>query len=196
MAKLWVEEKTLTAIGDAIRAKNGTSEKMSIPNGMVNAIQNIETGVQLTRTTNLLKDSRCAVHLNKTVSSNSIVDGNGRVVVAVPLALINPVKYDGGFTAVFRWRGLSADADYGNRIYGGTGETISAGKTYLANQSTVDEYGDFCSPPITFYGSGTYDQNTYAYVLLCRKTSVAITETDIENCILTVNEPIGYTSNN
>lgn len=44
MAKVFIEETSLTAIGDAIRAKTGGTEALSVPTGMVDAIASIETG--------------------------------------------------------------------------------------------------------------------------------------------------------
>ena len=43
MAKLFIEDTSLVAIGDAIRAKTGTEDLLS-PSGMVAAIEGIETG--------------------------------------------------------------------------------------------------------------------------------------------------------
>ena len=43
MSKLLIDETSLTSIGDAIRSKTGTSEKLSVPDGMVSAIQGITT---------------------------------------------------------------------------------------------------------------------------------------------------------
>ena len=40
-------DSDLTAVGDAIRSKGGTSEKLSFPSGMVSAISAISTGVEL-----------------------------------------------------------------------------------------------------------------------------------------------------
>lgn len=45
MSKLFIEDSTLSAIGDAIRAKDGSTAKMS-PAQMVTAIGNIETGIE------------------------------------------------------------------------------------------------------------------------------------------------------
>ena len=44
MAKIFIEETSLTAIGDAIREKTGSSELLTVPSGMVEAIAAIETG--------------------------------------------------------------------------------------------------------------------------------------------------------
>ena len=44
MSKLFIEDTSLTAIGDAIRAKGGTTELLSVPDGMVAAIAAIEAG--------------------------------------------------------------------------------------------------------------------------------------------------------
>ena len=39
-----IQESSLTALGDAIRAKGGTSDLLEFPTGMIDAINNIETG--------------------------------------------------------------------------------------------------------------------------------------------------------
>lgn len=44
MSKVFIEETSLTAIGDAIRAKTGSTELLSVPSGMVDAIASITTG--------------------------------------------------------------------------------------------------------------------------------------------------------
>lgn len=44
MSKVFIEEASLTAIGDAIRAKSGSTELLSVPTGMVDAITNLSTG--------------------------------------------------------------------------------------------------------------------------------------------------------
>lgn len=44
MAKIFIEESSLTAIADAIRAKTGSTEALTVPTGMVNAINSIESG--------------------------------------------------------------------------------------------------------------------------------------------------------
>lgn len=45
---LSIEDSTLTAIANAIRSKGGTSAKLSFPDGMVAALQNIETEATVT----------------------------------------------------------------------------------------------------------------------------------------------------
>lgn len=44
MARIFIEESSLTAIANAIRAKTGRADALTVPNGMVNAINSIETG--------------------------------------------------------------------------------------------------------------------------------------------------------
>lgn len=44
MSKVFIEEASLTAIGDAIRAKAGSTELLSVPTGMVDAITNLSAG--------------------------------------------------------------------------------------------------------------------------------------------------------
>ena len=44
MAKVFIEETSLTAIGNAIRAKTGGTEALTVPTGMVNAIASITGG--------------------------------------------------------------------------------------------------------------------------------------------------------
>lgn len=47
MSKVFIEESSLTAIGDAVRAKTGSSDLLVVPDGMVSAISSIETGGNL-----------------------------------------------------------------------------------------------------------------------------------------------------
>ena len=44
MSKVFIEEDSLTAIGDAIRSKTGDTAPLSVPTGMVEAIANISGG--------------------------------------------------------------------------------------------------------------------------------------------------------
>lgn len=44
MSKIFIEESSLTSIGNAIRAKTGGSANLTVPNGMVAAINSIQTG--------------------------------------------------------------------------------------------------------------------------------------------------------
>lgn len=44
MSKVFIEEESLTAIGNAIRTKTGDTAPLSVPSGMVNAINSITTG--------------------------------------------------------------------------------------------------------------------------------------------------------
>ena len=44
MSKVFIEESSLTSIGNAIRGKTGNSELLSVPDGMVAAIESITTG--------------------------------------------------------------------------------------------------------------------------------------------------------
>ena len=44
MSKVFIEESSLTAIGNAVRAKTGGSDLLVVPDGMVSAISSIETG--------------------------------------------------------------------------------------------------------------------------------------------------------
>lgn len=44
MSKVFIEESSLTAIGNAVRAKTGSSDLLVVPDGMVSAISSIETG--------------------------------------------------------------------------------------------------------------------------------------------------------
>lgn len=44
MSKVFINETSLTSIGNAIREKTGSSELLSVPDGMVAAIQSITTG--------------------------------------------------------------------------------------------------------------------------------------------------------
>ena len=44
MSKVFIEEDSLTAIGDAIRSKTGDTAPLSVPTGMVEAIAGITGG--------------------------------------------------------------------------------------------------------------------------------------------------------
>lgn len=44
MSKVFIEEESLTAIGNAIRTKTGDTSPLSVPTGMVNAIASISGG--------------------------------------------------------------------------------------------------------------------------------------------------------
>ena len=44
MSKVFIDETSLSAIGNAIREKTGGADKLSVPSGMVEAIKGIQGG--------------------------------------------------------------------------------------------------------------------------------------------------------
>lgn len=70
MSRVFIEEASLTAIGDAIRAKTGGTEMLTVPSGMVDAIASITTGGGDSGGRNLLKE----FYTNNFTEPTKIVD--------------------------------------------------------------------------------------------------------------------------
>ena len=72
MAKLFIEDTSLTAIGDAIRSKTGGNELLSVPTGMVDAINSIATGGGNIEVEPIVLDGVCDYACAGDIASNYI----------------------------------------------------------------------------------------------------------------------------
>lgn len=144
---------------------------------------NVEVG-GVSEFTNVLKHPNTVVTLNAE-SLNSSADNGGFTVKFNLNDFIIPVD---GVKPLFRWRGMFCNLDY-PAVYisaDGTNWTITA--TRPAENYDLDGYGDAC----VYYPSN--HPTAYPYVMFSfRRKYIAITEADIEEAILTVDQPIGNT---
>ena len=79
MAYRKVDEASLTAVADAIRAKGGTSEQMEFPDGFVSAVGAIQTGGGGDSVTD---DGNGNITINALYSFTYTDDGNGNLTGA------------------------------------------------------------------------------------------------------------------
>ena len=86
MSKLFIEDSSLTAIGNAIRAKTGETGLLSVPSGMVEAINNISAGSGGTPAV----IQPLTITANGTYAAPSGVDGYSPVIVNVPTNTVSP----------------------------------------------------------------------------------------------------------
>lgn len=79
MAEFLVQGASLTAVADAIREKGGTSEPLSFPAGMAEAVRNIQSGGDLSSVDVYIVDFTVPADLIVTAGA---VDKYARLVVA------------------------------------------------------------------------------------------------------------------
>lgn len=132
MSKLFIEDTSLTAIGNAIRGKTGGTAKLSVPSGMVNAINGIKTGGAM-----------------KVACFTGSTDGNNKVFKNIAQTIPN---FDLNNCLIFyaTFTGSSQTyrkcAYYKGYAYEANGDTISTNGTesdYNYIEFIVDMYGDF-----------------------------------------------------
>lgn len=79
MAKYLVQGASLTTVADAIREKGGTTDLLSFPAGMVEAVRNIQSGGDLSSVDVYIADFTVPVDL---IVTAGVVDKYARIVVA------------------------------------------------------------------------------------------------------------------
>lgn len=79
MAEYLVQDKSLTAVADAIREKGGTTAPLSFPAGMAEAVRNIQSGGDLSSVDVYIADFTVPADLTVTAGA---VDKYARIVVA------------------------------------------------------------------------------------------------------------------
>lgn len=131
MSRAIIEETSLTAIGNAIRTKTGGTELLSVPTGMVNAINGITTGGEM-----------------KVACFTGYTDGNNKVFENIANTIPN---FDLNNCLIFyaTFTGASNTyrkcAYYKGHAYEANGDTISTeySSYYSYQDAVVNMYGDF-----------------------------------------------------
>lgn len=104
MAKLFIEDTSLTAIGDAIRAKTGSTDKMS-PAGMVTAIEGIEGGGNIP-----LEITGSCAHMFSNDNWNWYIEQYGDKITTTDITLANDMFSTNGYITSIPFS-LNFDAD-------------------------------------------------------------------------------------
>ena len=79
MAEYLVQGASLTTVADAIREKGGTTAPLSFPEGMAEAVRNIQSGGDLSSVDVYIADFTVPVDL---IVTAGVVDKYARIVVA------------------------------------------------------------------------------------------------------------------
>ena len=143
----------------------------------------VDSEAKPTQFTNILKQSGCTVNLNKGMYVASEPAINGYIAVYLDLVTLGFNTHPAELT--IRWRGMNIGA-YTGVFISTDGSTYSA-VDYLYN-ATIDEHGDF-----QLYRKVNYPTtNRYLkFSFMVKGNKIAITQEDVNKCILTINEPIG-----
>lgn len=133
--------------------------------------------------TNVLKHESTEVKLNKNADTNTEYDQNGEIIVYIDLVGLGFNTHPAELT--FRWRGM--DMSNYSAMYISTDKSSWSAMIYLYS-ATWDEHGDR-----SLYRKINYPtSNRYLKVSFKVKgNKQAITQEDLDHCILTINEPIG-----
>lgn len=136
-----------------------------------------------TQFTNVLKHESTIVMLNKNARASTEYDYNGEILVYIDLVGLGFNTHPAELT--FRWRGMFEGVYPTLDV--STNKSTWAGTAQLCN-ATRDEHGDF-----SLYKKINYPtSNRYLRVSFRLKgNKIAITQEDVDKCILTINEPIG-----
>lgn len=154
--------------------------------------RNIDVNVEVPSTelptsfTNVLKHSSTTVSLNKYVTLASEGTATGEIAIIIDLVGLGITTHP--TTLNFRWRGM----DFGSNtdIFVSTDKTSWTRWDY-SYKATWDEHGDrIFTKSINYPTSNRYLK--MGFNLKNNKISpTTITQSDVDNCILTINEPIG-----
>ncbi|MEF2837516.1 MAG: hypothetical protein U0N82_07300 [Oscillospiraceae bacterium] len=162
----------LTSVGNAIRSKGGTSEKLSFPSGMVSAIGAISTGVELnfdvvggTSQPSNPKENMIWVNTSTTISSwvfsatQPSNPSNG--MVWIPTGTSSPIEFNALKKNGIQVYPISAKqyvsgvwANVAASVYQDSAWTVFSAEKYYLFQSGVGVSAD------CVYGSGEYTEMT------------------------------------
>lgn len=176
-AEVNVPASGITPTGTKNITENGTHDVTQYAN------VNVDVPAQPTQFTNILKQSGCTVNLNKGVYVASEPAINGYIAVYLDLVALGFNTHPAELT--IRWRGMSIGAYLG--VFISTDNSTYTAVDYLYN-ATKDEHGDF-----QLYRKVNYPTtNRYLkFSFMVKGNKIAVTQADVDQCILTINEPIG-----
>lgn len=144
----------------------------------------IETGAN--DFTNVLTHESTTVVLNKYAGASSETAFNGEIVVYIDLVGLGFTTHPAELT--IRWRGMEMSNNY-QALFLSTDKTTWTATAQLYN-ATIDEHGDFSLyKKINYPTSNRYLKASFRV----KGNKIAVTQDDVDKCILTINEPIGNT---
>jgi hypothetical protein len=144
----------------------------------------INTEVNASEYTNVLKHPNTVITLNAQGTGNTSNAGS----FTVKFNLNDFTTLTSGVKPLFRWRGIFGNPNITAMYYSADGVTWAVTGAQPLQGYDLDEYGDMC----LLYPS-IYPANNPWVLFSFKKAYVAITEADIEEAILTVDQPIGNT---
>lgn len=154
MSKVFIEEDSLTAIGNAIRSKTGDTAPLSVPTGMVNAISNISGGGGVD--INSLK----RVISSQKVGSSSGVKTSTNISIKIPKNAVF-----GTITMAARLSASSSATMTGSVYPGSACFIIQNDKIILYNDPTFDSDYIYSEVP-TFFSLNGYNFSGFSIVTL------------------------------
>ena len=164
----------------------GTNGKTTLATAGKYCDRNIDVNVSVNASefTNVLKHPNTVITLNAQGTGNATNNGSFTVKFNLndfitPTAVKKPL---------FRWRGIFGNPNITAMYYSADGVTWTVTGAMPLQGYDLDEYGDMC----LLYPSN-YPANNPWVLFSFKKSFSAITEADIEEAILTVDEPIGNT---
>ena len=179
MSKVFIEEDSLTAIGNAIRSKTGDTAPLSVPTGMVEAISNISGGGGGVDINSLKR-----VTSSQKVGSGSVVTTSSRISIKIPKNAVF-----GTITFAARLSRSSTNMTAGS-VYPGTAcFIIQNGKIILYSDPTFDSNYIYSEVP-TFFSFNNHSASGVSTVTL-----PAISDDNTYHLSLYVLGHDGYPSN-
>lgn len=152
MSKVFIEEDSLTAIGNAIREKTGGTDTLSVPSGMVDAIASISGG----GSSSIDWDSLQSHTITKKIGSSSSVKDNN-VTIKIPGNTVCGIMQFSGILD-----SSPASLTYG-KLYQGSALFLKNdnGKITLVNQLINNNNVPDYTP--TYFGFGTAPDTIISY---------------------------------
>lgn len=131
MSKLFIEDTSLTAIGNAIRGKTGGTELLSVPTGMVDAINGITTGGEMKVASFSGGGSGSTVTFPNITKTIPNFDLNNCLIF---FAVYNGPNYY--YSKCAYWKGFAYKMN-------STTTSMEHNSSYKYNETLVSAYGDF-----------------------------------------------------